>query len=63
MERVDPAKVAEALLASAGWARLSLTAPSQWLREQAAKELALTIVDHLTGEDLAVDVNQLALPI
>lgn len=63
MERLDPTQIAEALLTSAGWARVGLTAPSEWLREQAAKELAVTIVEHLIGEQPSPDINQLALPI
>lgn len=45
MERIDPNQIAEAILTSAGWARIGITAPSEYLREQAAKELAVTIVD------------------
>jgi len=60
MNRVDPAPIAKALLTSAGWARVGLTAPSEYLREQAAKELAVTIAEALdpTPEP---DPNQLRL--
>jgi len=60
MERIDPHPIASALLASAGWARVGLTAPSDWLREQAAKELAQTIADAL-NQGPEPDPRQLGL--
>jgi len=62
MERIDPAQITDALLTSAGWARVGLTAPSEHLRQQAAKELALTICD-LINPAPAADLNQLRLPL
>lgn len=50
MERIDPALIADAILTSAGWARIGITAPSEYLREQAAKELAVTIMDRIAPE-------------
>lgn len=62
MERIDPHAISDALLTSAGWARVGLTAPVQHIREQAAKELALTICERL-DPSLLPDRNQLPLPL
>ncbi|WP_236696866.1 DUF6771 family protein [Sphingomonas sp. Leaf257] len=62
MERIDPQQISDALLNSAGWARIGLTAPVQRIREQAAKELALTICEMLDPSRVP-DRNQLALPL
>lgn len=62
MERLDPTQITDALLTSAGWARVGLTAPSEHLRNQAAKELALTICERLNPPSL-VDRNQFPLPL
>lgn len=45
MERIDPARVAETLLAAPGWARVGLTAPVSHLRVAAAHELARAILE------------------
>lgn len=62
MERLDPTQITDALLTSAGWARVGLTAPSEHLRQQAAKELALTICERINPPQI-VDRNQLPLPL
>ncbi len=62
MDRLDPTQITDALLTSAGWARVGLTAPSEHLRQQAAKELALTICDRINPPQNA-DRNQLPLPL
>ncbi|PXA93771.1 hypothetical protein DMC47_21645 [Nostoc sp. 3335mG] len=62
MERIDPAQITDALLISAGWARAGLTAPSEHFRQQAAKELALTIFERI-NQAPAADLNQLRLPL
>lgn len=62
MERIDPLQITDALLTSAGWARVGLTAPSPRIREQAAKELALTICDAINPPP-QIDRDQLALPL
>lgn len=62
MERLDLTSIADALLTSAGWARVGLTASNEHLREQAAKELALTICERVNPVPRA-DRNQLALPL
>lgn len=53
MERLDPTLIAEAILQAPGWARLGITEPSPFMREEAAAELARVILaypDALTGE-------------
>lgn len=62
MERIDPAHITEALLTSAGWARVGLTAPSEHLRQQAAKELALTICERINPSPIG-NTDQLPLPL
>lgn len=60
MTRTDPATIAEAILRSAGWVRVGITAPSEWLREQAALELAVAIADALDPQPQP-DTRQLGL--
>lgn len=60
MERIDPTEIADALLTSAGWARVGLAALNERLREQAAKELAATIVERLEASP-EPDPRQLGL--
>lgn len=63
MERIDPTQIADALLASAGWARIGLTAPNERLREKAAAELAETIIDALREPQTVNDARQMPLPL
>jgi hypothetical protein len=49
MERIDPSRayeteIAVALLTAPGWAKVALTAPSEWLREEGARELARAVL-------------------
>jgi Trm5-related predicted tRNA methylase len=60
MTRIDPDRVAHALLNAPGWARVGLTAPTEIIREAAAQELALTIA-RIDGEATTADPNQLVL--
>ena len=61
MMRIDPDRVARALLNAPGWARVGLTAPTETIREAAAQELALTIA-RVDGDCLtAADPDQLVL--
>lgn len=50
MERIDPTRVAETLLAAPGWARVGLTATVSHLRVAAAHELARAILEDV-GKD------------
>jgi len=61
MERIDADKIAEALLAAPGWARLGLTEPGDHLRRQSARELAMAVVEELCGPAPSTDPAQLAL--
>lgn len=50
MERLDPLYLSEIILSAPGWARIGLTAPVEHLREQSARELALSIIEGLERE-------------
>jgi len=43
MSRIGTNEIAKALLAAPGWARVGLSAPTPWVREDAATELARAI--------------------
>ena len=45
MSRSNPATIAQAILTAPAWARVGITAPSEWLREDAAQELARSIIE------------------
>lgn len=50
MSRIDPerlpeASITEALLSAPGWARVGLAAPTETMREQAARELARAVLE------------------
>lgn len=62
MERADPAAIATAILEAPGWCRVGITAPGEHLRQQAAKELALSIASALKGHPVP-DRDQLPLPL
>lgn len=62
MERIERDELFAIILAAPGWARVGLTMPDERMREQAADELAATIIEKLNGMP-GVDVNQLALPL
>ena len=52
MSRTSPNAIAQAILDAPAWARVGITAPSEWLREDAAHELARAIVETVsTGPD------------
>lgn len=65
MERIAPSRlpaeaIADALLAAPGWARVGLAAPTEHMRQQAAKELAIAVLEGSeTGPEVSPD--QLAL--
>ncbi|MCY1672112.1 hypothetical protein OVA07_13980 [Novosphingobium sp. SL115] len=46
MTRIDRTRIADALLNAPGWARVGLSDPKPWLREDAALELASAILRH-----------------
>ena len=43
----DPAELIPAILTAPGWARLGIAVADERMRERAAHELALSIVEHL----------------
>lgn len=66
MARIDsPSTVADdisdAILSCPGWARVAITHPRADLRERAAAEMALAIVDRLSPSARCDDPNQLRL--
>lgn len=61
MKRLDVETVAGALLGAAGWARLGITERDERLRLQAARELALSIVEEVEGVPRVPDPAQMTL--
>jgi len=60
--RFDPTIIASSLLSAPGWARVGLTSAVERLREDAANELARTIVEQLEPDGGGrPDPNQLRL--
>ena len=43
MERIDPSIIADAIMDAPGWARAGLTAPSEHIRRQSLREIAMTV--------------------
>jgi hypothetical protein len=63
MEQIDTSAVAHAILDAPGWARVGITAPSYWLREDAALELARVIADAVDAPANAPSSQQSILPL
>jgi hypothetical protein len=61
MTRIDPERVADALLAAPGWARVGIAAPKESTREAAARELALTVAHCFNDIPASPDPDQLQL--
>jgi hypothetical protein len=59
--RLDPDAIAQSLLTAPGWARVGLSAPTEYLREAAAKDLAIAILDLAAREEGLAPANQLRL--
>jgi hypothetical protein len=59
--RLNPDTIAQALLTAPGWARVGLSAPTQYLREAAATDLALAILDVAAAEEGPTPTDQLRL--
>lgn len=55
--------LAYTLLTAPACARVGLTAPDERLREEAAAQLAKTIIDALEGSQGVHDARQMALPL
>jgi hypothetical protein len=61
MTRIDEQSVADALLHAPGWARVGLCAPTSWMREEAARELARAVIDGKGDAVPSGDQEQLPL--
>ncbi len=61
MDEIDESRVANAILAAPGWARVGISAPKESTREAAAQELALTITKMFGDRATVIDPNQLVL--
>jgi Trm5-related predicted tRNA methylase len=61
MDENDEDRVARAILAAPGWARVGISAPKESTREAAAQELALAITKMFGERPSAIDPNQLVL--
>jgi hypothetical protein len=62
MSRIDTTTIATTILAAPGWARVGITAPNERLRDDAAEELARTIIERIGGDPLeAFHPDQLSL--
>ena len=54
MTRIDLEKMACAILAAPGWARVGITAPARHIRDDAARELARSISEALMQSQKAI---------
>ena len=61
MDNIDENRVAKAILAAPGWARVGISAPKESTREAAAQELALMIMKVSGDRPPSIDPDQLAL--
>lgn len=61
MTRIDPTMLATTILEAPGWARVGITAPSSYMRYDAAMELALAIAATVEGKLESPSGNQRAL--
>jgi hypothetical protein len=61
MIRIDPQTVAQAILTAPGWARVGITAASEYLREDAALELAQSILASVSDAPALFIADQLQL--
>lgn len=51
MSRIDRNLIADALQTAPGWARVGISDPKPWLREDAALALATAILQHADAPD------------
>jgi hypothetical protein len=61
MTRIDPTMLATTILEAPGWARVGITAPSPYMRYDAAMELALAIAATVEDKLELPSGNQSAL--
>ncbi|HEX8382879.1 MAG TPA: DUF6771 family protein [Sphingomonas sp.] len=63
MQTPDPSYVAHSILTAPAWARLGITMADPRMRERAAEELALAIVERLDQPPAIYDASQIPLPL
>jgi len=63
MNQPDSLWLAQSLLHAPAWAKVALTAPKERLREQAALELAQSIVNAMERPPTIHDQRQMTLPL
>ena len=63
MTRIDPQELSSIILTAPAWGRVGITMPDIEMREKAAAELAITIVERLSDFPAIPDYNQLHLPL
>lgn len=63
MSRFDQSSLASAILNAPGWARVGITAPNSCMREDAARELARSILDAAASNDTDLREAQATLPL
>jgi hypothetical protein len=59
----DSLWLAQSLLHAPAWARVALTAPNERLREQAAVELAQSVIAAIEHPPTIPDIRQMTLPL
>ena len=63
MQTPSPFFIAHSILSAPTWAQLGITMPDPRLRERAAAELALAIVERLEQPPVIHDAEQMPLPL
>lgn len=61
MERIEPAQLAQIILAAPAWARVGLTVRDVRLRERAAEALAVDLIEQFNAPVTVEDRDQLRL--
>lgn len=57
MERTDPNRLVETILAAPGWVRVGITAPTSHMRVEAAHELARVILEDMSRDKHAANIG------
>ena len=63
MDSPSPLTLASMVLSAPGWVRVGITAPSERLRQEAALELAVLIVEGMEKPVTIVPDGQMVLPL
>lgn len=59
MQRIDQQELSAIILTAPAWARVGITMPDEEMREKAAAELALTIVERLSAQPFLSEGREL----